>query len=137
MLALVVAACAGGSPAPARPARSTATGDAWSTMSWERRHDVMTFTVLPNMGRLFQREYGKPDPDLTCTRCHGKDAEAVGYKMPHGLPALDPTRLPDASSPDARVAKTAKFMAEQVTPQMAELLGVERFTCFGCHPRKE
>src|SRR5579883_2616897 len=94
----------GAAPAPA-PVHATGGADEWSTASWERRHDVMTFTVLPNMGRLFAREYGKADPDLTCRDCHGEDAEAVAYAMPHGLPALDPGHLPDASSPDARVAR--------------------------------
>jgi hypothetical protein len=91
----------------------------------------MTFTVLPNMGRLFQRFEGKAAPDLTCRTCHGADAERVAYAMPHGLPALDPRRMPDPSG------RVARFMAEEVTPQMADLLGVDRarFTCFHCHPR--
>ena len=112
-------------------------------MSWEERHDLMTFLVLPNMARLFQGFEGKPDPDLTCRSCHGADAEEVRYKMPHGLTPLDPGRLPSPSSPDPKQARIARFMAEEVTPRMAAMLGLEPydsrtgqgFGCFGCHPR--
>lgn len=104
----------------------------------------MTFLVHPNMARLFQRFEGKPYPDLTCRSCHGTDAEQVAYRMPHGLPPLDPAHLPspEGTSPEARLAK---FMIEQVTPEMADLLGVSLydprtgrgFGCFGCHPERK
>jgi hypothetical protein len=91
----------------------------------------MTFRVLPNMARLFQRHDGKPAPDLTCRSCHGPDAEQAAYAMPHGLPPLDPQRARDRR--DERV----RFMTDEVTPTMADLLGIDRadFTCFACHPR--
>jgi hypothetical protein len=103
----------------------------------------MTWVVHPNMARLFQRFAKTESPELTCRTCHGADAEQVQYKMPHGLPALDPTRLPDPAGA-GREARIAKFMIEEVTPQMAELLGValydprtgRGFGCFGCHPRQ-
>jgi hypothetical protein len=116
---------------------------AWSTTSWEDRHDVMTFAVLPNMARTFQRFKGSADPDMTCRTCHGNDAELVHYAMPHGLPALDPEHLPDPNGPDPKQARMAKFMTDEVTPAMADLLGVplaadrdpkHGFTCFRCHP---
>jgi hypothetical protein len=98
----------------------------------------MTFAVLPNMARTFQRLRGRPDPTLTCRTCHGKDAERVAYKMPHGLTALDPAHMPD---PDAR---TVRFMTTEVVPQMARILGVpvydpstkQGFGCFNCHPAR-
>ena len=106
-------------------------------MTWEDRHDVMTFAVLPNMARAFQRFDGSTDPDMTCATCHGPDAELVHYAMPHGLPALDPKRLPDPKGPDPRQARMAKFMIEEVTPAMADLLGAPRgFSCFNCHPTR-
>jgi hypothetical protein len=124
-------------------------------MSWEDRHDVMTFAVLPNMARTFQRFNGSADPDMTCATCHGADAEGVKYAMPHGLPALDPARMPDPDGPDPREARMAKFMIEEVTPAMADLLGVPpaarvaragrvdrgadpkgAFSCFNCHPSR-
>jgi hypothetical protein len=105
----------------------------------------MTFAVLPNMARLFQRFAGSAYPNMTCRTCHGADAEAVHYAMPHGLPALDPGHVPDAHDPDPRRARIAKFMIEEVTPQMADLIDVppydprtrQGFHCFRCHPAKE
>jgi hypothetical protein len=113
-------------------------------MTWEERHDAMTFLVLPNMARLFERFEGTPYPTLTCRSCHGDDAEAVQYRMPHGLPALDPDHLPGAGDADPRTARLARFMIEEVTPQMADLVGVPLqdgrtgggFSCFNCHPAR-
>jgi hypothetical protein len=117
----------------------------WSALSWEERHDVMTFAVLPNMSRLFQRFRAASAPDMTCRTCHGEDAERIGYAMPHGLPAIDPRRMPDPNAHDAKEAKMAKFMIEEVTPAMADLLSIPRgeppgsrqgFSCFNCHPSR-
>jgi hypothetical protein len=144
LLASVVVACRARAPASA----AAPTRDTWSPMTWEERHDVMTFAVLPNMARAFQRHNGSADPDMTCATCHGADAELVHYAMPHGLPALDPRRLPDPNGPDPREARMAKFMIEEVTPAMADLLGVplrdradrdpkaRGFSCFNCHPAR-
>jgi hypothetical protein len=137
VVASLVTAC-GGQPTP----RARAADDGWTAMSWEDRHDTMTFAVLPNMARLFQRFSRSPYPDMTCRTCHGEDAERVRYKMPHGLPALDPAHLPSAGAHDPAEGRLAKFMTEEVTPQMADLLGVPvydpksrtGFSCFNCHP---
>jgi hypothetical protein len=125
-------ACTAHTPAT-QPAGAAGTGahrNTWSALTWEERHSEMTFRVLPNMGRLFQQRARKPAPDLTCRSCHGADAEQVAYAMPHGLTALDPRHMPDPR--DERV----RFMTDEVTPKMADMLGVDRadFTCFGCHP---
>ncbi len=137
-LLTIVAACRARAPELATPS------DAWSARSWEDRHDVMTFAVLPNMARLFQRFRGSADPDMTCATCHGADAELVHYAMPHGLPALDPAHLPDPNGPDPREARMAKFMIDEVTPAMADLIGVRPddrdakhgLSCFNCHPSR-
>ena len=142
----LLAACGGASGGPARqpPLAAAAGNDSWARASWEDRHDAMTFLVLPNMARLFQRHAGAAFPTLTCRTCHGPDAEEVHYKMPHGLPALDPAHLPAADDPDPGRARTARFMEEEVTPQMADLLGEAAhdprtnagFSCFRCHPAR-
>lgn len=92
----------------------------------------MTFDVQPNMARLFQHHAGKAVPDMTCRTCHGADAREVAYAMPHHLPALDEAHMPGDSLPEVR------FMRDEVTPTMADLLGIERsrFSCFACHPRQ-
>jgi len=109
--------------------------DEWSQLSWEDRHDVMTWAVEPNMGRVFWHFDGKVAPELTCRSCHGKDAEAVHYKMPNGLPALDPAHMPSATSADAKEARTVILMQDEVVPKMRELLGAPQLSCFTCHPR--
>ncbi len=131
VVAIAASACQGhAANVPAAGAPATAR-DEWTPLSWEERHDAMTFRVLPNMARLFQRFQGKPVPDMTCRTCHGADAEQVAYAMPRGLPPLDPAHMP----PDDRVAR---FMKDEVVPTMADLLGVDRarLSCFDCHPRK-
>jgi hypothetical protein len=125
LIALALAACAH-EPAPApRPAQ--AIEDEWKALDWNERHDVMTWTVLPNLARTFQRFEGKPSPDLTCRTCHGPDPEDVRYKMPRGLTALDPAHMP--------ASRVATFMADEVVPQMRELMGAPSLSCFSCHPR--
>jgi hypothetical protein len=102
----------------------------------------MTFSVLPNMARTFQRFEGSQYPTMTCRTCHGADAEAVHYAMPHGLPGLDPDHVPDGHDADPRIARIARFMIDEVTPQMADLIEVplrdpstkQGFDCFRCHP---
>ncbi|HEX3776055.1 MAG TPA: hypothetical protein VHV51_16400 [Polyangiaceae bacterium] len=115
--------------------------DDFRQMSWEERHDQMTWGVLPTMAERFQAFSGSADATLTCRSCHGPDPEAVSYRMPRSLPALDPAHLPQANDADAR-GRTAKFMIETVTPTMADLLGEplydaktrSGFGCFNCHP---
>jgi hypothetical protein len=134
IVAMGAPACAAHSTgrAPAAVAAAGAHRDAWSPLTWEERHTEMTFLVLPNMARLFQEHDRKAAPDLTCRSCHGDDAERVAYAMPHGLSVLDPRHMPEAA--DDRV----RFMTDEVTPKMADLLGIDRadFSCFACHPRK-
>ncbi len=133
----------GGCGAPSRPraaaasksARSAAANDEWSKASWEDRHDTMTWLVLPSMARKFQAFAGTPYPELSCFSCHGVDAERVSYKMPHGLPALDAAHLPSPKSDNAREARYATFMTNEVTPLMAELHEKPDVSCFSCHPR--
>jgi hypothetical protein len=125
---LALSACSparpGTAPAPSSPATAR-TGDDWSSMSWEDRHDLMTWTVLPNMSPVFQKVFATPDPSLSCRTCHGANAEAVAYKMPNTLPPLDPARMPTGPVADA--------MKRAVVPEMTQLLGTT-VGCFTCHP---
>jgi hypothetical protein len=122
--------CASAPPRPV-PKAPAAPHDDWARLSWEDRHSEMTFLVLPNMARLFQHHAGKDAPDMACRTCHGPDAREVAYAMPRALPALDEAHMPDERLPEVR------FMRDEVTPTMADLLGIDRghFSCFGCHPR--
>jgi len=105
----------------------------------------MTFTVLPNMGQTWQKFSGSDAPTLTCRTCHGANAEDVAYKMPNpALLPLDPALLPSQTSRDAHEARWAKFMVEDVVPQMTDLIDAQPydaktgrgFGCFDCHTKR-
>jgi len=116
-------------PAPARARaadeRVASTSDEWAPLSWEERHDVMTWSLLPAMMPVIQRTFATADPELNCRTCHGANAEAVAYAMPNGLPPLDPGHMP--------TGKVADAMRRDVTPLLSEILGKTE-TCFSCHP---
>ncbi len=151
-LALLVgtAACASRPAPPVQAVRSPSVAsapaappvDAWASSTWEERHDVMTWALLPNLGRTFQSFRGEREPSLACTTCHGEDAERVNYKMPNGLPALDPEHMPSEASKDPHEARMAKVMRERVMPQAIAILETvpydprtkKGFSCFSCHP---
>ncbi|MEM9693379.1 MAG: hypothetical protein AAGA56_12595 [Myxococcota bacterium] len=110
----------------------------------------MAAVVVPKINEHFAH---KP-PELTmlpdrvnCKTCHGKDARAVGYKMPNGLHPLvrddiEPKYI-QATDPVAKAL--GAFMAGPMEHTMAELLGRkpydpqthEGFGCFGCHSLKK
>lgn len=96
----------------------------------------MIFTVLPALARRFQPFEGTPYPELACRSCHGDDAEEVEFRMPNGLPSLDPSHMPSADSSNPEEARTTRFMAEVVLPTADRLMQAGgRLTCFSCHPR--
>jgi hypothetical protein len=133
MLALIgLAGCGGASPEP-EPAPRDPGPDLWSGKTFVEKHARMTFTFLPNMSRRFQRFADTEYPELACVTCHGMDAEEVDYRMPNGLPPLDPNALPDADD-----SSMARFMIEVVVPQADRLMQAGgRVDCFSCHPRTE
>lgn len=104
--------------------------DTWATLDFESRHTVMTFTVLPNMARTWRDFERTQYPEMTCRTCHGRDAEAVSYRMPN--PALRP--IDPAHAPSGPVAR---FMAQTMVPRMIDLIGTtpEHFSCNACHPK--
>ena len=106
---------------------------------------TMTCTVLPNMGRTWQTFLKSDAPTLTCRSCHGANAENINYKMPNPkLAPLDPSHLPSKLSSDAREARYAAFMIDEVVPQMLDLIDAAPydaktgtgFGCFNCHTKK-
>jgi len=130
LVAAALIACGGAREGAATAATAASGPDEWSKATWEERHGTMTWGVLPNMARRFQRFEGSAVPRLTCRTCHGADAEARMYKMPNAsLMALDPARLPSPES-----SRIAKFMHEEVVPEMRELLESPTLSCNQCHP---
>lgn len=141
LTSVVLAGCASAPPSTAHSGASKSGADDFEAMTWEDRHDEMTWVVLPTMAKHFQAFTGAADATLTCRTCHGPDPESVSYRMPRELSALDPLHLPQPNDTDPR-GRTTKFMIETVTPTMADLLGeplydakTQRgFGCFKCHP---
>jgi hypothetical protein len=117
-------------PSPAIP---------WAEQTREQRLEYMGNVVYPKMKALFQGYDAEAFADFKCKHCHGDDMEQVDFKMPNGLvpfPKDDVWQAAVAQDEDA-----AKFMAEQVVPAMAELLGQapydpethQGFGCLNCH----
>lgn len=126
--ALAVLLCACGSAAPSVAEPTSSAENRWATMSWEARHERMTFAMLPSMATRFREFRGTADAELACVSCHGMDAEGVDYRMPNGLPPLDPESMPDG--------EVATFMADVVVPAADRLMRAGgTTTCFTCHPR--
>ena len=109
------------------PAAAHAREDRWAKLSFEERHSVMTFTVLPNIARTWRDFKHTEAPEMTCRTCHGQDAEAVDYRMPNpSLAKIDPAHPP--------VNETATFMKNKMVPETSELVGAE-IGCNTCHPK--
>ena len=101
----------------------------WSELDHAQRAKFMKRVVLPTMKPLLQAFDPVTFHDVTCTTCHRKGGD---FRMPN--PAL--FKLPPPEQMPADKASWVKFMASEVRPEMAKLLGVPEsdFGC-RCHPR--
>ena len=112
-------------------------------MTRHERGRYMGEVVLPQMKTLFQSFDAQHFAVVDCATCHGPGAEDRTFRMPNeALP-----RLPDNAAGFQALAREKpewmRFMAEQVRPQMAALLGKEEidmrnpkpdaFGCRNCH----
>jgi hypothetical protein len=164
---LVAAACGGSTPKPAEPSAGSAAEPAatsgsaaepseqvvgppavaWKDMTKQQRGKYMGKVVMPKMKPLFQAFDPKGFADFNCATCHGAGAKDHSFKMPNP----DIFVLPATPAEYQALAKDKpdwmKFMASQVKPEMAKLLGVPEwepdhpdpnaFACFQCHTHKE
>src|SRR5215471_13421015 len=131
VLVLFTISCSGSHTPVAQPSREGPQAhvreDKWSKLSFEDRHSVMTFTVLPNMARTWRDFKHTADPEMTCRTCHGRDAEAVNYRMPNpSLPKIDPAHPP--------AGPVADFMKTKMVPEMSDFVSAP-VGCNTCHPR--
>jgi cytochrome c551/c552/predicted small lipoprotein YifL len=149
-----IAACGGEAPPPQPPPAPSANAEAasstasmtpaapstlpttWSdAMPKEQQMAFMKQNVLPRMSKVFQAHDATKYADFGCKTCHGPE-----YKNPHEF-------LPHLALKDGKMTafaekpEIAKFMAEQVSPQMASAMGEppydmqthQGFGCGGCH----
>ena len=129
---------AGGPPAPPGPGQ-------WDSWSKDQKKAYMKDAVLPKMGPLFHDYDAKRFAEPKCTICHGAGAKDGSFKMPNpALPKLPATPEGFKALHDKH-PKAVEFMATQVVPTMAALVGEEPydmktqkgFGCFECHTKKK
>lgn len=139
-LTLALAACGGKSTTPAarEPAPDTTatptplSAGAWEGMDDDARKEFMKKTVVPVMAAKFKAFDGDKFAEVDCKTCHGPGAADGKFDMPSGaLPELD------FDHPDPDDKAISEFMAKEVKPTMAHLLGMPEYspdnpTGFGC-----
>ncbi len=142
---LFIAACGGSTPPAETPASGASSGaspaevaapEAWrDDMPDAEKAAFMKAHVVPGMGPLFQGYDAAKYASFGCATCHGPD----GKKPTEFLPKL--TFKNNQLTAFAEHPEISKFMAEQVTPKMGEILGKpafdpathQGFGCTGCH----
>jgi hypothetical protein len=111
-------------------------------MTQDEQKAYMMNTVLPVMRARFQAFDAEYYADFGCPTCHGPEPKERGFAMPE--PALPSLPAPDSAEWNEMMGRgksVVRFMAEDVVPAMAALLGKpaydpaigEGFGCFGCH----
>jgi hypothetical protein len=102
----------------------------------DKKIEVMSTKVVPNVGKLFKEHDGKKFAKFTCATCHGTKNEDPQKVLPK-------LTLSNGGYEKLAKAKPAmmKFMGEQVVPAMAAALNEkpydpatkQGFGCAGCH----
>lgn len=114
-------------------------------MGHEQRAKYMKAVVLPKMREVFTAFDAQRFEGFSCATCHGTGAKSGSFEMPNpDLPAL-------LTTPEGWAAlgkdkpSWLMFMATQVKPEMAKLLGEPEmdpknpaggFGCMECHTQK-
>jgi hypothetical protein len=115
----------------------------WETLDDKTRGKWMGKVVLPTMKAKFQGFDADEFAEFDCETCHGSGAARGEFDMPNPeLPQLTGDMI---MNPDADHAAITKFMAEEIRPTMAHLLGRPEwspdnpagFGCFGCHTMQQ
>jgi hypothetical protein len=116
--------------APAKP---------WTDMNHEERLQLMKTKVLPAMKAKFQAFNAEEFADFGCDTCHGSGVKQGKFDMPN--PELPTLTMELVQNPDAEHKPWVDFMAQEVKPGMATLLGLPEWTpenpaglgCATCH----
>jgi hypothetical protein len=116
----------------------------WDSWSFDQKKEYMKSAVLPKMGALFHDYDAKRFAAAKCTLCHGASAKDGTFRMPNpALPKLPGTPEGFKKLHDQH-PKAVDFMAKEVVPTMAGLVGEapydpktqQGFGCFECHTKK-
>jgi len=127
---------ASSAPAPAPAATAAPARVAFSTLSAEQKLQRMKSVVMPSMSKVFQEGDAKKYGEFGCKTCHGDKKQDPHVVLPKLTLSGDGFAKLMATKP-----AVTKFMAEKVTPAMAEAMGDkpydpathEGFGCGGCH----
>ncbi len=107
----------------------------WEQMSLEDKEFYMIGKVNPIMKELFVAHDAEEFADFDCVDCHGEEMREINFKMPApSMYIVPPEGTPGHRGMLATFPETVKYMEETITPAMGKLLGIESFTCAGCHP---
>ncbi len=107
----------------------------WAQMSFQDREFYMIGKVNPIMKELFERHDLEEYEGFDCVDCHGEEMREINFEMPApSMYVVPPEGTRGYEGMLATFPETVKFMQETVTPAMGKLLGIEDFSCAGCHP---
>ena len=107
----------------------------WEEMSVADKEFYMIGKVNPIMKELFAAHDAEEFGDFDCVDCHGEEMREIDFKMPApSMYIVPPEGTPGHRGMLSTFPEEVKFMQEVVTPSMGKLLGIEDFTCAGCHP---
>ncbi|MFZ1863146.1 MAG: hypothetical protein WAU39_02895 [Polyangiales bacterium] len=107
----------------------------WEGMSVADREFYMIGKVNPIMKELFVAHDADEYADFDCVDCHSEQMRELNFKMPAPtMYIVPPEGTPGHRGMLATFPETVKYMQETITPAMGKLLGIENFTCAGCHP---
>jgi cytochrome c553 len=112
----------------------------WKDMTKNQRHQFMKKVLMPKMRDVFHAFDAEKFAKVGCGTCHGKHPKEAEFKMPSpDLPSLPASEKEFMATAMKDKPEMVKFMHEQVTPAVAELLGLKRFdpkapdpAAFGC-----
>ncbi len=146
LAAATLFACGGSQPPAAGPGEPGAAPaaeapgaapDVWSdSLSDKEKAAFMKKKVVPPMTKAFQAFDAKKYGDFGCKTCHGPSFK------PHPVDFLPELHFKDGKITEAAEhPELAKFMHDEVVPQMAEIFGQkpydpatnEGFGCKACH----
>ena len=107
----------------------------WAQMSYEDRELYMIGKVLPITHELFMRMDAQRHRNFSCEGCHGSNGRERRFEMPSTeRSVVHPEGTPQHQAMERTFPDLVRFMKEELTPTTATLLGIEGFSCSGCHP---
>lgn len=144
VLTLALVACGGSKPQDSGSTGKVSAIDAmgitppdspWEEMSVADKEFYMIGKVNPIMKELFVAHDAEEFGDFDCVDCHGEEMREINFKMPApSMYIVPPEGTPGHRGMLSTFPEEVEFMAEVVTPSMGKLLGIENYTCAGCHP---